>query len=217
MFTLPAPADTHSSTRAMLTTMLGLYLVLLAFFILLCALSVPNADKLKQAQSSMASAFNLPTPEQLLQQQQVVLAADVRSFDEALSARLGAHLGDGFTGLTKPTLGRLALQLQPEILFEKNDVLTPLAQKLITDLVIFLGDRAWQASTVELAVMITNPNTEISLAQTGTLTTTFLAAGLPVAQLSAGVDQGSALVEFGFTLVPKAGFSINPFDRVKTQ
>jgi len=185
------PLKLSAVNRPYLTQLVGLFLILLTFFIMLVSISQQNLQKQTITTESVTRTFSGEveqgqTEEDILRRE-VVAGIARKAFGNVASYFPGGELE------VEQHKDRIALRLPLKAFFAPQKSTLLYAQKpFIDDLATLLG-HAISGVTQELTVTLRTPDLSpaaqtLAAQRAGVLTRSLLAAGAPVEQMSAAVE-----------------------------
>jgi hypothetical protein len=187
------PLKLSAVNRPYLTQLVGLFLILLTFFIMLVSISQQNLQKQTATTNSVMQAFSGEVDqgqsEEDILRQQVVAGIARKAYGNMASYFPGGEL------TIESHKDKLALRLPLKAFFAPQKSSLLYAQKpFITDLATLLG-HAISGVSQELAVTLyTTDNSPagqtLALQRAGVLTRSLLTAGAPVEQMAAATALG---------------------------
>ena len=205
-----AEAETNDADRgdASLVALLCLYLVLLAFFVLLNSMTEPDQQRTRSVLESVHEAFDQDIRLQLPPLQEEAPAATRKDAVALLAGELSALLGSLEPVALEPDQRGsdvLRLELEPSFLFGTDDAeLRPERLGLLDAVVEALGKPPLSDFHVEVEALhgvetLAQASGGLEVARSGRLVRALADAGLPAERLAAGLVPGttaSLLLEF---------------------
>ncbi|MBI1778641.1 MAG: hypothetical protein HYR63_25145 [Proteobacteria bacterium] len=185
-----AAADAYLPVRAFLS----LYLVLIAFFILLTAVSSFNGSKAEQAMASVRAAFPSKLGFGVPEDHTTSLFVEAqRSYAEQVGRLLAAALPTA--SLERPQRGnQIEASVPLEVLFQPGSAeITGAADGLLQQLVPILAAKS-EAGTLSLEWLLpdpgagTEPASRLMLGRASTLARRLVALGAPQPAIAVGLD-----------------------------
>lgn len=181
---------------------LGLYLILLAFFILLSSVSTVSEDKSSAAVGSINSAFRSDTRLEALTGDSILLARGAGQLDRALLGAVRASFSSAFPNVepNETVIGRAVRFVIPSdsifppggsaIHGEAGHLLTKLAESLETSAFGFRNDVEVVLRTGEKMPSASDPEGRLMVERAGTIARELLATGVHERSVQTGLRGG---------------------------